>query len=113
MFFGRKTNARINYIHETALRIVYRNNSLCFNELLKIGKSYNIHHTNIQTLAKELYKVKNNLSKQNMQEIFEKRQNLDYNFRCQTDFVLPGVNTIYFGLYLLKNFPPKILENYS
>ena len=56
MFCGRKTNARINYVHERALRIVYRNNGLCFDELLKIDKSYNIQHKNIQTLAIELYK---------------------------------------------------------
>ena len=40
---------------------IYRNNSLCFDQLLQIDKSYNIHHKNIQTLAIELYKVKNNL----------------------------------------------------
>ena len=38
MFCGRKTNARINHVHERPLRIVYRNNSLCFEELLKIDK---------------------------------------------------------------------------
>ena len=36
MFRGRKTNARINHSHERALRIAYRNNSLCFDELLNI-----------------------------------------------------------------------------
>ena len=46
-----------------ALRIVYRNNSLYFDELLKIDKSYNIDHKNIQTSAIiALSKVKNNLS---------------------------------------------------
>ena len=44
MFCGRKTNARINHVHERALIIVYRNNSLCFDQLLQIDKSYNIHH---------------------------------------------------------------------
>ena len=77
-----------------ALRIVYRNNSLCFDQLLQIDKSYNIHHKNIQKLAIELYKVKNNLSDQIMQKTFEKRRNLDYNLRFQTDFVLPSVNTV-------------------
>ena len=72
MFCGRKSNTRINHVHERALRIVYRNNRLCFNELLQIDKSYNIHHKNIQTLAIELYK---NLSNQIMHEIFEKCQN--------------------------------------
>ena len=98
MFYGTKTNARINHVHERALRIVYRNNSLCFDELLKIDKSYNIHHKNIRTVAMELYKVKNSLSNQIMQKIFEKRQKLDYNLTSQTDFVLPGVNITYFGL---------------
>ena len=43
-----------------------------------------------------------------MQEIFEKRQNVDYNLRFQTDFVLPGVNTTYFGLHSLRYFSSKI-----
>ena len=93
MFCGRKNNTRINHVRERALRIAYRNNSLCFDQLLQIDKSYNIHHKNIQTLTIELYKVKNNLSNQIMQEIFEKLKNVDYNLRFQTDFVLPGVNT--------------------
>ena len=91
MFCGRKNNTRINHVHERALRIAYRNNSLCFDQLLHIDKSYNIHHKNIQTLTIELYKVKN--TNQIMQEIFEKLKNVDYNLRFQTDFVLPGVNT--------------------
>ena len=93
MFCGRKTNTRINHVHERALRIVYRNNSHCFDQLFQIDKSYNIHHKNIQTLAIELYKVKNNLSNQIMQ-IFEKRQNVDYDLRFQIDFVLPDVNKL-------------------
>ena len=87
--------------------MVYRNNSLCFDQLLQIDKSYNIYHKNIQILAIELYKVKNNLSNQIMQ-IFEKRQKVHYNLRFQTDFVLPGVNTTYFGLYSLRYFSSKI-----
>ena len=108
MFCGRKTNTRINHGHERALRMVYRNNSLCFDQLLQIDKSYNIHHKNIQTLAIELYKVKNNLSNQIMQEVFEKHESVDYNLRFQTDFVLPGVNTTYFSLHLLRYFSSKI-----
>ena len=87
-----------------ALRIVYRNNSFCFDQLLQIDKSYNIHHKNIETLATELYKVKNNLSNQFMQNIFEKRQNMDYDLRFQTDFVLSSVNATFFGLHSLRYF---------
>ena len=107
MFCRRKTNTRINHVHERALRIVYRNNSLCFDQLLQIDKSYNVHHKNIQTLAIELYKVKNNLSNQIMQEVFEKHESVDYNLRFQTDFVLTGVNTTYFSLHSLRYSPLK------
>ena len=55
-----KTNARINHVHETALRIAYMINCRRFDELLKINKSYNIHYKNIQTVAIGLYKIKNN-----------------------------------------------------
>ena len=51
-------------IAKRALRIVYRNNSNCFDEL--INRIYNIHRKNIQT-AIELYKIKNNLSDQIIQ----------------------------------------------
>ena len=47
MLRGRKTNARMNHNYERALRIIYRNNSLCFDELLKIHKLCNIHHKSI------------------------------------------------------------------
>ena len=67
-----------------------------------------IYIKNIQTLAIELCKVKNNLSNQIIQEIFEKRQNIDYNLRSQKDFVLPSVNTTYFSLHLLRYFSLKI-----
>ena len=103
MFCGRKTYAR-TIMFMRALRIFNRNNSLCFDQLLQIDKSYNIHHKNIQTLAIELYKIKNNLSNQIMQGIFQKCQNL----RFQTDFVLPSVNTAYFGFRLLRYFSSKI-----
>ena len=42
-----------------------------------------------------------------MQEIFEKRQNVDYNLRFRTDFALPGVNTTCFDLHLLNVFLRK------
>ena len=54
-----KKNKRCNsHVHEKALRIVYRNNGLCFDEMSKIDKSCNKHHKSLQTLPIELSKVK-------------------------------------------------------
>ena len=62
MFHSRTLNNRINRIHERALRTVYKDPSLTFQELLYRDNSVTIHHPNLQKLAIEMYKVTNNLS---------------------------------------------------
>ena len=61
MFHSRKLHNKINKIHERSLRIVYNDDSSSFEELLSKDNSVSIHHRNIQSLAIEMYKSKNNL----------------------------------------------------
>ena len=79
MFHSRKVNSKINHIHERTLRIVHKGNISSFEELLRKDKFFCIYHRNIQSLAIELFKVKNNLSNR-MCHIFEIR-NLNYNYK--------------------------------
>ena len=62
MFHSRTLNRRINKLHERALRLVYRDHTSTFNQLLSRDKTFSIHDGNLQKLALEMYKVKNNLS---------------------------------------------------
>ena len=73
MFCGRKTNNRINHLHERTLRIVYNDNQLSFENLLRKDRSVSINHRNIRSFAIEIYKIKNNMSTPIMSELFEKR----------------------------------------
>ena len=71
MFCGRKSNNRINHLHERVLRIVYNDNQSSSN-LLRKDRSVSIHHRNIRSFGIEIYKVKN-MSIPIMSELFEKR----------------------------------------
>ena len=106
MFHGREINRKINHIHERSLRIVYRDYNSSFKDLLKKDNSVCIHHRNIQRLATELFKVKENLSN-TMSVIFLTRV-LNYNLRSRTNFLRNTVNTTKFGLNSLRHFASNV-----
>ena len=69
MFHSRMLNNRINKIHERALRIVYKDLSSTFEQLLQKDRSFTIHERNIQALAIELYKIINGISPDIMKQV--------------------------------------------
>ena len=89
MFCGRQTNARINHIHERALRAVYNDEVSPFEELLGRDKSETINRRNIKVLAAELFKIKNGLSNDMTAQLICERNCICYSLRSQTDFSLP------------------------
>ena len=110
MFHSRTLNNRINDLHYRALRLIYREDSMSFNELLKKDGSVTIHHRNIQKLGIEIYKVKNDLSPIIMHEIFPHRNYNGPHIRSQTDFELPHVNSTRKGQETLRFIGPKIWD---
>ena len=89
MFCGRQTNARINHIHERALRAVYNDEISPFQALRR--KSETIHRINIKILAAELLKTKNGHWNDIMAQLICKRSSVGYSLRSQKDFSLPLV----------------------
>ena len=59
--YSRKINEKINKLHERALRVVYSDDNLTFEQLLEKDNSFDIHDRNLQKLAILMFKVKNNL----------------------------------------------------
>ena len=70
---------------------------------------FKIHHGNIQSLAIELFKIKNNLLATIMSDIFQPRA-VSYNLRSQIDFTRPNVNSEHFGISSLRYMAPKVCD---
>ena len=73
MFHSRTLNNKINKLHERALRIVYQNDELSFEELLLLANDVTLHQKNLQRLAIEMFKVKNKIAPTPFQNLFEER----------------------------------------
>ena len=61
MFHSRKLNHRINSIHERVLRVTYQECKSMFLQLLQKDNPVTIHHRNLQVLATEFFKAKNDI----------------------------------------------------
>ena len=75
--------------------------------ILRKDGSVTIYHRNIQTLAVEMFKVKNNLSPKIIQDLFKLRNDLP-NIRSSNEFCLPTPHTVKYGTESLRYLGPKI-----
>ena len=73
MCHSRANNNKINRLHERCLRIVFSDKQSSFETLLEKDSSVSIHNRNLQILATEMYKIKNNLSPPIIADLFEQR----------------------------------------
>ena len=73
MCHSRANNDKINRLHERCLRIIYSDKQSSFETLLEKDGSVSVHNRNLQILATEMYKIKNDLSPLNATELFKQR----------------------------------------
>ena len=108
MFHSRALNNKTNSVHERARRIIYNDKST-FEELLNKDNSVSIHDKNLQVLAIEMFKIKNNMAPEFLNEIFQNRA-LPYNLRTISNFSSRQVHSLYHGTESFSFLGPKILE---
>ena len=109
MFHNSTINNKINRLHERALRLVYKDEKLSFQELLDKDGAVNIHERNLQRLAVEMYKVKHKLSPLPMQELFKDQHNI-YDLRNNRCWQVPDVKTVAYGRETIRYRGPKTWE---
>ena len=107
MFCSREMNRKINHIHERALRLVYDDYVTSFEDLLIRDKSVTIHHRNVQKVAIEMFKVKNNLCPEFIKSLFCE---IHTRTRSNASFHRKNVNTVYNGEQSLRSFGPIVWD---
>ena len=117
MFHSRKLNTKINNLHFRALRMIYRDETFSFKALLEKDGSVTIHHSNLQYLAIELYKVFNGTAPAILNNLFRKKGNagttesVSNNTRSGSTFYnSSNPKTVKFGLETLRVLGPKIWD---
>ena len=110
MFHSRQLNNRINRLHERALRLVYKDSNLTFEELLRKDNSFTIHERNLQKLATEMYKIQHNLSPQFLNIIFPDTTN-PYYIRNKNPFGSHNIKSVFNGTETISFRGPKIWSN--
>ena len=81
MLHSRSNNNKAKHLHERYLRIIYNDKQSSYKELLIKDGKVSIHHRSIQTLANEMFKVKNELYLELICDIRTQRINNRYNLR--------------------------------
>ena len=103
MFCSRSANSKINKLHERSLRIIYDDSNSKFEDFLTTDSSFIIHHQNIQTLEREMFKIKQGFS-----QISFLDENNFCSLRSQLDFQIPRINTTLKGAQFAQYLGPVI-----
>ena len=102
---SRRLNNRINHIQERGLRIVYRDYTSSFEDLLRKNGTVTVHQRNIQQVAVEMFKAKYGMGSSMMKDIFK----FNVNSRKST-FLIPNPNTEFMGKLSLRYFGAVVWE---
>ena len=109
MFHSSSLNNNINSWHERALKITYGDRSSSFENLLKKDNSVSIDHRNIQALATEMFKAKDNIAPEIMKKLFAPKMS-SYDLRNNDSFKRRRVNSVWHGTESVSDLGPKVWD---
>ena len=109
MFHERKSNNKINKVHERALRIIHKDSTSNFEECLIKSNSVSVHQRNLQLLLTEIYKTVNSLKPSFVAEIFVTKD-VPYGLRGGNNLVFPRARTNFYGIDTIRFIGQKLWQ---
>ena len=110
MCHSRIINKKINRLHERSLKRIYGDKQSSFEELLEKDSSVSIHERNIQILATEMYRVRKDMSRPQITELFARSSEHPSNLRHSAEFLQLFVNSVRCGTGSISYLSPKIRD---
>ena len=101
---------KINSLHERCLRLIHNDKRSSFDDLLEKDNSVFIPYKNLQALSIKMFKVHTKTYPEIMHNVFLEQGN--YNLRNETDFEIPQVKSVNYGLESIRVLRPKIWESF-
>ena len=103
MFHEKKWNNKINKIHERALRIIHKDSTSNFEELLIKSNAVSVRQRNLQLLLTEIHKTVSNLNRSFMAVAFVTKD-IPYGLLGGNNIVMPKARTNLYGNDTIRFF---------
>ena len=98
---------KVERLQERALRVVFNNESLSYDELLRLAELPSQVNRRVQDIAILMFKAKKNLLPSRIQELFTLKANCDRRYSLRnSDFKMPRFNTIKYGKHSIRYYGP-------
>ena len=109
MFSNATSLKKIENLQKRALRFLYNNYQLTYEEMLDKANSSTMNVKRLRFLCVEIYKTINNLNPSFMKQIFELREtNRNIREKYCLNSNIPNYNQVTFGEKSMRIFGPKI-----
>ena len=96
MFCGKTANNRTNQLHKRDLRVLQKDYTATFEDLLEKSKKVTVHRSNLQKLMIEIYECTNYIGPAVLTEFFT-TEAISYDLRIKNLLQIPKVETSSYG----------------
>ena len=111
-FCTKSNRTKLERIQERVLRIVFKDKSATYDELLKKAGLTTLYNLRLQDLAILMYKVKHKLTPIYIQNMFEENSTI-YQLRNESDFKIPRFRTVTYGKHSIRYMGPYLWSRLS